>query len=68
MADRMKKEKLRMGEYDKAFDEERQVKERMAGLQKDIARLKGMLKDTRSQDGKLKILTQVSELRDKYFQ
>jgi hypothetical protein len=40
----------------------------MAGLQKDIARLKGMLKATFSQTGKLKILTSISELRDKYFQ
>jgi hypothetical protein len=68
MADRTKKEKERMGEFQKAFDEEKQVKERMAGLQKDIARLKGMLKATFSQTGKLKILTSISELRDKYFQ
>jgi len=50
------------------MDEENQVKERMADIQKDIARLKDTLKLSVDTDGKLKIRTAISDKRDAYFQ
>lgn len=68
MANRLKKASDRKGIIDKALGEEKIVKEIMADIQKDIARLKNMLTNTRDAKGKLKIRTQISDLRDKYFQ